>query len=225
MSNPNAHSTPAKVWVPALVFTTSLLGFFIVAYFRTPVMSDDQRNLARLLFALLAGFSASFLTGTALLKFDVPQTPALKLTLSATAGLAILVFVYSVPPYWARSTSVVRDARSDELEYTGRVTDANSNKPIGNAKVSVEEDRTVPAVYQTDSEGIFHLHVHAAVKTVRIRVDAVNYQLFDRNVSVERSGVENIELAPIPTPAPSQKAISKGSSNHPKENNSPYKIP
>ena len=98
-------SSPLWTLIPALLFTTLLLGFLIVAYFFTPNMTPAQENLARLLFALLTGFSTAFLGGTILLRLEARLGEAGTLTVSAVAGVAMFVFTYVWAPYWYAKTT------------------------------------------------------------------------------------------------------------------------
>ena len=92
--------TPMQIWFPALIFVSSLIIFLIVAFFQTPTMTEDQRRIMLLLFALLAGFSTFFLGGTALLEISGKTSQGINLTLSATAGIAVFVLCYLSPPYF-----------------------------------------------------------------------------------------------------------------------------
>lgn len=93
---------------------------------------------------------------------------------------------------------------SPEIEYTGRVTNTETHKSIHNAKVTIEQDQKVPQVLYTDSDGIFHLKLPTSTKSVRIRVEAIDYEVFNRNISLSRTGIEDIRLTPI---KPSQNLI------------------
>jgi hypothetical protein len=85
---------------------------------------------------------------------------------------------------------------SNSIDYTGRVLSEDSNKPVQGAKVSLEADQTVPEIVTTDSEGVFHFHVNGTPSVVRVRVEHPNYQTVDRNISLNRSGLEDIRLKP-----------------------------
>jgi hypothetical protein len=185
----SSHSpkTSRWVWIPALAFSSLFCAVLILTYFLTPAMTGDQKSLVRLFSALLAGFSAVFMGGTALLKLEFPQNSSPKVILSATAGVAVFAFVYYV------NTSPTPPI-DQGIEYAGRVVDAETNKAIHNAKVSIEQDKRIPEIYQTDSEGVFHLKVLASPKEVRLRVEAIGYEVFDRLIALNRSGIEDIRL-------------------------------
>lgn len=94
------------------------------------------------------------------------------------------------------------------IQYTGRVTDAVTNKPVHNAKISIEEDQKVPQIQRTDSEGIFHLFLNGSTKAVRIKVEADKYEVIDRNVPISRTGIEPLSIIPVVTPTPIPTPIS-----------------
>jgi len=91
--------------------------------------------------------------------------------------------------------------------YTGRVRDGTTDRPIYRAKVSIEEDQKVPQIQKTDSEGIFRVNLLETTKEVRIVVEAEGYRVYERRVSVTRTGTEDIRLEPsvisLPVPSPS----------------------
>lgn len=94
---------------------------------------------------------------------------------------------------------------SAETQYSGRVIDNNTQQVITGAKVTVYAPG-VPQIYYTDSEGVFYLKL-VSINIVRIRVESSNYQMFERDVSISRTGIEDIRLMPattylMPTPTP-----------------------
>lgn len=99
-SPPVIRNTPIRVWLPALIFTSALVLFLIAAFFLKSNMTPDQRTIALLLFALLAGFSTAFLGGTVLLEITGNTSQGRKFGLSATAGVAVFVLCYLYPPYF-----------------------------------------------------------------------------------------------------------------------------
>jgi hypothetical protein len=91
--------------------------------------------------------------------------------------------------------------------YVGRVTDVANNEPISSAKVSIEADQNIPQIQKTDSEGVFRLSLRPKTQSVVIRVEAEGYETLERNVSVQRTGLEPVGLkrkpaSPSPTPTP-----------------------
>jgi hypothetical protein len=109
-SNESSHKiapveAPKYVWIPALVFTCTLLAFLITTFFFVPHLSQSQNNILHMLFALLAAFSVTFVSGAALFQLQFPASKQAKFVFSATAGLAIFGLVYYLPPYWERMRS------------------------------------------------------------------------------------------------------------------------
>ena len=111
--------TPMQIWIPALVFVSSLIVFLIVAFFQTPTMTEDQRRIMLLLFALLAGFSTFFLGGTALLEISEKTSQGTKITLSATAGIAVFVLCYLYPPYFISVSNTASNRNSAPSKLAG----------------------------------------------------------------------------------------------------------
>lgn len=93
-------SAPLWIQIATLCLTVALIGFFIFAYIKTPSPTTAQSDLIRFFYPLLAGFAASFISGGLLLFVDFPRSGGTRLALSASAGLAIFIFVYLRPPYW-----------------------------------------------------------------------------------------------------------------------------
>jgi len=93
------------MWIAALVFTSVLIVFLMAVFFLTPNMTPDQRRIVHFLFPLLAGFSTFFLGGSALLEFASGMAQGAKLSLSATAGVAVFFACYLYPPYFLRLAS------------------------------------------------------------------------------------------------------------------------
>ena len=118
----------------------------------------------------------------------------------ATWAVLILGLAAIIAVYWR----FVYKLGPQEFQYTGKVSDAITNKPIHNARIIVEEDQNAPQVQRTDSEGIFHIVLHSAAHSARLRVEADGYEQLKRHVSFSRTGIEPITLNPFaaaPTPA------------------------
>ncbi|GEM_PF-4691324 len=92
-------SVPQWLVVVDVAVAGMLLVFLIMAFFLVPNPTPDQRDIMRLLTSILAGACAVFLSGTVALKIKVPVMGA-KVAIAATAGIALFVFTYFVPPYW-----------------------------------------------------------------------------------------------------------------------------
>ena len=117
------------------------------------------------------------------------STNTVKIILAIIAFLGIVI-----PAYWQ---FIYKPSHaSDETDYTGRVLNEQSGKPIAGAKVSLELNQGAPQILYSDSEGIFHFRIAGSPTVVRVRVDADAYEGFDRNVSLNRSGLEDIRLKP-----------------------------
>jgi len=137
----------------------------------------------------------------------------------AVAGLALLFVIASVFLYLrkaisnseATKTAGTKSAMpvSSSGAYSGRVTDATTQEVIPRAKVSV--DTLPPQTYYTDSDGMFYLKVQGSADTVRIRIESMGYETLERNVSLSRTGVEDVRLTPrssstnAPTQTPTQR--------------------
>lgn len=124
-------SAPIWIQVVGLCLIVLLIGFFIYAYFNTPNPTIAQSDMVRLLYTLLAGFAASFISGGILLFIDVPISGKARLALSASAGLAIFIFVYLYPPYWYRVGH-----NEPSVVPSSTATPTNSPAPIAAAKPS-----------------------------------------------------------------------------------------
>ena len=88
-------------------------------------------------------------------------------------------------------------------EYIGRVLDANTLFPIPNAKITLDLEGVPPVVY-TDSEGVYRFD--AVIKTDisgQVRVDAIDYQVYTRNISISPDDpkIDDIRLTPLPKTA------------------------
>jgi TIR domain-containing protein len=133
---------------------------------------------------------------------NAPRLPGnRRIVIPPAIGAAIFVgLIVIAGAYWQ---FIYKSGRAQLVNYTGRVTDTRTNKPIHNAKVAIEADQNVPQIQHTDSEGIFHVVLRDSTGVARIRVDAEGYDYFDRNVQFSRTGVEPISLtAPSPSPTP-----------------------
>lgn len=91
---------PTWLWVSACALTGIILIFLIAAYFFTPQMTSDQRNIVRFMFALLAGAAFFFVGETAQFRLGFSPTKFLRVTFSATGAIAVFALAYVYPPYW-----------------------------------------------------------------------------------------------------------------------------
>lgn len=89
----------------------------------------------------------------------------------------------------------------------GRVLDSKTQKPIRQAKVSLEFQGT-PITRYTDGEGVyrFDLPINTDNAQIHIRLDVDGYENYDRNITIyaQVPSVDDIRLDPIiPTPTAS----------------------
>ena len=127
--------TPPIVWIPALVFTSSLLVFLMVAFYTTPNFTQSQREIVALIFPLLAGFSALFLGGTVLAEFSGTTPSGFKFGVSATAGIAIFLICYFNPPNFVKRFIGERVEGSVDLLFRKERIAQESNPTIRSATV------------------------------------------------------------------------------------------
>jgi hypothetical protein len=98
--------------------------------------------------------------------------------------------------YWQFVYKSKQPASDIPVQYTGRVIDSTNQKTIRGAKVSIEAQGP-PQILYTDSEGVFYVRLNGSAESVRVRVEAANYEGFDRTVSLTRTGMEEIRLTPL----------------------------
>jgi hypothetical protein len=157
-STTSRNAVPRRVWIPALCFAFLLIIFLIAAFFVTPSLTPDQRDLVRLLFSLLAGFASLFLGGAGLLKLGWPTTKPVTLSLSATGGIAVFLFTYLNPPYWHNKSGQNLTLSGDDSPgaITQNVT-GNSNTVTQNVIIQGGQENLtpeVPAITLTTNEGL-----------------------------------------------------------------------
>ncbi len=143
---------------------------------------------------------------------------------ACVAAIATLITGYWQFVYKPRHDQVV--------QYAGRIMDAATQRVISGAKVSVAT-QGVPEVYYSDSDGVFYLRLPGSTQSAQIRVEATGYNPFDRNVSLSRTGIEDIRLSPMnngdatgkPTPAPTRVKGESASDNPNRLQTEPYNRP
>lgn len=74
-------------------FAAFLVIFLIVVFFTKERLSDDRRQILRILSALCAGFAGGLITGDALFRLDTDMGARTKLGISGTAGFALFFAV------------------------------------------------------------------------------------------------------------------------------------
>lgn len=119
---------------------------------------------------------------------------ATKIIVAALAALATILAAYF---------QFVHKPSGGSQSFTGRVSDSRTERPIRNAKVTLEAHGAPPVIY-TDSEGVFSFPLKGEVGELRLRVAAVGYQNYDRRVNpaAQAGGVEEIKLDSVPTVSP-----------------------
>jgi len=144
------------------------------------------------------------------------------IALAIISGLVSLTIAY-----WQ---FVYKPSQAELVPYTGRVTDASTNRAISNAKVIIESQGP-PQIYYSDSEGIFNVKLPKTADNVRVKVEAEGYRIADRNISLSRTGMEDVRLSPViaspggessPTPPP---APTPSASPTPTERPRPRRTP
>ena len=141
--------------------------------------------------------------------------------IGALAVIGILALTFA---YWQFMYKPAHTSQAESIQYAGRVVDADTLKAISGAKVSVET-QGVPPIYYSDSEGIFYLKLPGSAGTARIRVEADGYKKLERNVSLLRTGIEQIPLEPVKNSPPANQNSSLGGGfKKPARNNKPDQI-
>jgi hypothetical protein len=98
---------------------------------------------------------------------------------------------------------VVRPNKPDPvfIDYTVRVKDAKSLKPIVSAKVNLAEDQKAPQPYYTDSDGVVYINnLSKDTKTISVEVTALGYQSQARNGLTAHTGSQDFLLEALPPP-------------------------
>jgi len=79
----------------------------------------------------------------------------------------------------------------------------NANSPIRNAKVTLDFQGAPPVVY-TDSEGVYRFTINVEGDKIsgRVKVEADNYEKYDRNITLHTdiATIEDIRLVPLVPP-------------------------
>jgi hypothetical protein len=121
-------------------------------------------------------------------KFKLDKTQIIVAVIMAVATI--------LTAYWQ---FVWKPSRPQAVEYVGYVFDKTTTESVHNAKVTLDF-QGVPAIVYTDSEGVYRflLNVESDRIVGRIRVDADNYNKYDRNITLyaNNPNIENIRLTP-----------------------------
>jgi TIR domain len=114
-------------------------------------------------------------------------------------GIVVAVIgaiVALVTAYWQFVYKQAPPPPPSEAQYAGRVIDSVTQNKIKGAKVSVDT-QGAPQIYHSDTEGVFSITFPSTVNSAHIVVEAQGYERFDRNVTLPRTGVEDIRLTPV----------------------------
>jgi hypothetical protein len=119
------------------------------------------------------------------------------------AGLLVLVFLGI--QFWNRGQDGQVPAApaggppaAGAVQWSGRVVDAATSRPLGQAKVTFEA-QGVPIVVYTDSEGVFRISsAETGPLSGRLFVEASGHQPYDRFVTIDPAAptLQDIRLDP-----------------------------
>ena len=125
-----------------------------------------------------------------------PKLDKTQIIVAVIAAVAAILAAYW-QFVWKPSHSSPSISNPRRIEYVGRIVDSNTNEPIHNAKITLDFQSAPPIVY-TDSEGVyrFNLNVDSDKIVGRVRVDADNYDKYDRNITLfaDNPNIEDIRL-------------------------------
>jgi hypothetical protein len=123
-----------------------------------------------------------------------PQERQRPITVALIGAAAVVIT--ALIGYWATTSS-----KSDPVlvDYTGKVEDAKSHKPIAKASVAITEDQKPPQRFATDSEGVFYARLSKSTETMLLEVQAGGYNDYSRVGPTVRTGSEEILLEPLAT--------------------------
>lgn len=123
----------------------------------------------------------------------MPSQKAIAIWVAIISAIAVIVGAIISRP-WGKNRE------QELLSYTGRVVEDASSRPIPNATISLELGQDVPIATLTDDKGIFHFKTRQSSGSVRIRVDATGYDTLIRNVSLDRTSLEDVRLKSATVP-------------------------
>ena len=116
---------------------------------------------------------------------------------------AVAVVIAAVIGYFATHPN---KPDSGFIDYTVRVKDAKSFRPIVGAKVNLAEDQKAPQPYFTDSDGIIYVNnLSKDTKTISLEVMASGYQSQARNGLLAHTGSQDFMLETLPPPQQPEK--------------------
>lgn len=100
-----------------------------------------------------------------------------------------------------------------KISYQGRVINRDTDQTIKGARVSLEAAGVEHHTY-ADSNGIFHFDLAGGTKTIRVRVEAGDYEPFNELVTLTEGKFGDVRLAPKPTPPQPTPTSTPGSPPH-----------
>lgn len=167
----SAPSAPNWVWIPALSFTALLLVFFLTVFFFYPTLSPDRRELLQILIAFTGGFAALFMGGTIVLHLNAPRGDLGKFGVSAAGGVALFLFLYLEPPFWAKQTSIssfapARVEKSDSSDVSISFDDPKQDVPLIRKPGSYQGSRVFCEVVRT---GVILSHNQQGDRPIRVK--------------------------------------------------------
>jgi hypothetical protein len=126
------------------------------------------------------------------------EAPIEAARIARTSAIIVAIITLIGVLFTAYLTYSKNQSQSVRKEYIGRILDANTLRPIANAKITLDLEGVSPVIY-SDSEGTYRFKV--AIKSPvsgQIRVDAPGYQVYTRNITIspEFTTMEDIRLTP-----------------------------
>jgi hypothetical protein len=125
--------------VTGITFASISLAFIIAVFVALPYLSPDRRTIMNIVVGILGATLTSFLSGKMLLRIS-GRIQALRFAISATAGLAMFVFLL-VRPLFADSDTRTPAERQIDL-IRGEIADLNADyvnwRESGDAKKEVD---------------------------------------------------------------------------------------
>lgn len=122
---------------------------------------------------------------------DNVETPWVKILVALISVTGIIIV-----GYWQFRQNP-KDNLPKLIRYIGTVREEGTNKPVHQAKVTIEQDQKEPERTYSDSDGVFRANLPENISSVHVIVEADGYVFFDRNVSVTRTGLELIFITPM----------------------------
>lgn len=126
--NESAKHDSAFYKYSALFFTIILIGFLITIFFVQPRLSEDQKNILNLIYPFIGGFSTFFLSGTALLRFTSTMGSGTRIVFSASAGVAVYVFLFLHPAIPQQASASETTKKIILIDNYARRYDENSQE-------------------------------------------------------------------------------------------------